>query len=342
MLKGRCQLISPLPPVAHCQKILNTLVASCPSLTEFLTCPYTVWQISSTSQRQSLLRSAYFFHCECDGCHRNPVAMFTSHPHPGSSNLQNVADTRSQVTEFGCLKSRCSGMLVAVVPPMQSQPQCYDWGGETMPQGCSSSSSLEVFLQCDRCGTRLSQRSANMLLKEDENDRRLWVDARLAVARCEDQVRREGGLGGKGKVVPSGEASPDMATVAKELITQRAHWRDRHLSLASMRRAIAHDAHARLLAMEGDFASAADACTRALQVLVRRFSPEDRELGVEYLKLAELCFNAGLVERCMTACQHARVSLDVCLAPNDEQIISLRNMQAACAAQLFQPSIVGR
>lgn len=270
--------------------------------------------------------------------------MGRSQAHPGSSNLRNVAEARSKTTEFGCLKSGCSGILVAVVPPVQSQPQCCHWGGETMPsaqvQGCPSSSSLEVFLQCDRCGARLSQCSANTLLKEDENDRRLWVDAMSAVARCEDQVRRKGGLGGT--VASSGEASTDTAPAAKELVVQRARWRDRRLSLTSMRRAIAHDAHARLLAMEGDFSSAADACTRALQVLARRFSPEDSELGVEYLKLAELCFNAGLVERCMTACQHARVSLDVCLASNDEQIIALRNMQAACAAQLFQSSIVGR
>lgn len=269
--------------------------------------------------------------------------MARSQARTGSSNLRNIAEGKSKVTEFGCQKSRCSGILVAVVPPVQSQPQCCDWGGEAMPQGCSSSSSREVFLQCDRCGACLSQRSANTLLKEDKNDRRLWADVMLAVARCEDQVRREGGLGGKRTVVPSGEeASADMATVAKELVVQRAHWRDRRLSLTSMRRAIAHDAHARLLAMEGDFSSAADACTRALQVLARRFSPEDRELGVEYLKLAELCFNAGLVERCMTACQDARISLDVCLASNDEKIIALRNMQAACAAQLFQPSIVGK
>ena len=185
-------------------------------------------------------------------------------------------------------------------------------------------------------------------MEEDKEDRRLWAEVLSVIARLEEQVRMEDGLGrmsGKERgetlktsstavVTSSEEIAAETATAAKGLIVQRARWRDHRLCPASMRRATAHDAHARLLAMEGDFSSAADACARALQVLTRRFAPEERELGIEYLKLAELCFNAGLVERCLVACQRARVSLDVCLASNDDQMLSLRNMQSFCAVQL--------
>ncbi|CAM9867592.1 unnamed protein product [Ectocarpus sp. 8 AP-2014] len=99
-----------------------------------------------------------------------------------------------------------------------------------------------------------------------------------------------------------------------------------------MRRAVAYDMHARVLASREDFPGAADACARAVGVLKRRFSPEDQELGIEFLKLAELCFNAGWTDKCTAACVKARESLGVCLQPGDEQLEALNTLQALCAA----------
>lgn len=204
-------------------------------------------------------------------------------------------------------------------------------------------------LWCDHCGTCVPPRSASTLLREDEDDRRLWDEAMTAIACLEAHAKEQGFSRGEQRgsknatrersrardapresyaVSPTGTVTASATTA---LVRQRARWRDLHLTPVAMRRAVAHDMHARLLATEGDFAGAADACARAVHVLAQRFSPEDQELGVEYLKLAELCFNARLTERCMEACRSARASLEVCLVPGEERLVALNNMQALCA-----------
>lgn len=132
----------------------------------------------------------------------------------------------------------------------------------------------------------------------------------------------------------SGDSAISVTTssLALGLVAERVRWRDARLSRLSMRKAVAHDMHARILATQEDFAGAADACARAVHVLVKRFSPGDLELGVEFLKLAELCFHAGWVDKCGAACKKARVSLEVCLQPGDEQLVTLDALQELCAA----------
>lgn len=237
-----------------------------------------------------------------------------------------------------------------------------------LPQGSPSSASYEVW--CDLCGTRVPHCSFNALLEEDLEDRRLWDEAMMAVAyseRCaveggdprrnrQDASSSSCGGGGSGagggrgsgsgsrgrngqpsrgcsptKVgVPSTGGVVTAVAAAAALVFERTRWRDRRLCSRSMRRAEAFDLYARLLALEEKFAGAADACTRAVHVLELRFAPEDPELGNEYLKLAELCLNAGWMERCAVACQKARVSLGVSLQPGDEKLEALDSMQTLC------------
>lgn len=216
-----------------------------------------------------------------------------------------------------------------------------------------------VVLWCDRCGSRVPPDLANALLKEDKEDRRLWEEAKAAMSRSEKGAGRSGG-GDDGalKSIPpprrsrpnTGERSCKSSTTeddsvnaapspgssassdALSLVVERIRWCDRYLTTTSMRRAVAHDRHARVLASREDFPGAADACARAVSVLKRRFSPEDQELGIEFLKLAELCFNAGWTDKCTAACVKARESLGVCLQPGDEQLEALNTLQALCAA----------
>ncbi|CAM9507598.1 unnamed protein product [Ectocarpus sp. 4 AP-2014] len=216
-----------------------------------------------------------------------------------------------------------------------------------------------VVLWCDRCGSRVPPDLTDALLKEDKEDRRLWEEAKAATSSSEKgAVRNGGGDDGELQSMPpprrsrpntrersckssttedrSVNAASSLGSFASSdalsLVVERIRWRDRYLTTTSMRRAVAHDMHARVLASREDFPGAADACARAVSVLKRRFSPEDQELGIEFLKLAELCFNAGWTDKCTAACVKARESLGVCLQPGDEQLKALNTLQALCAA----------
>lgn len=174
------------------------------------------------------------------------------------------------------------------------------------------------------------------LLAEDEEDRRLWDEVAVAVSHAEGGGEEDGqGRGRPSSGLPPRQPdsnAPSSATSwALGLVVGRIEWREARLCPLSMRRAVAHDMHARILATRGDFAGAADACARAVHVLVKRFAPEDQELGVEFLKLAELCFNAGWIDKCHAACRKARLSLEVCLQPGDEQLMALDTLQGLCA-----------
>lgn len=246
------------------------------------------------------------------------------------------------------MESGCRGTLLVGVSPLPST-LCRREGAE---DGAAARFSSRHELWCNRCGTHVPSRAVDALLKEDEEDRRLWDEAMLAVTYSEgEMIRNKGespgqqssntangsGSSTRGSSPKSTGASltpliGSPAATAAALVLERARWRDRRLSPLAMRRAVAHDMHARLLAEEQKFSVAADACARAIQVLEQVFAPEDQELGVEYLKLAELCFNAGLTARCVAACTNARVSLEVCLRPGDEQLVALNNMQALCVA----------
>lgn len=242
---------------------------------------------------------------------------------------------------------------------IESEPQA------PTPDSAGSAPRTESTLWCDRCGGLMPSRSIDELLKGDKEDHRRWEVVMAAVARieesqseCKDLPRSEqrdrpsmalatgittpGASEGRG--APSKETTPDPSSqnggmagaTAAALVFELAQWRDSHLSPRSMRRAVVHDMHARLLAIADNFSGAADACSRATSVLALRYAPEDLELGVEYLKLAELCFNAGLSQRCASACEKARQSLEVCLRPGDERLAALRSMQAWCEAHRTQ------
>lgn len=195
---------------------------------------------------------------------------------------------------------------------------------------------MELKLWCDCCGSSVPPDSVDALLVEDEEDRRLWEEATVAVSHAEEDKeeneRRRSRPSSRWSLQSDREAPGSATSLALGLVVERVKWRKARLCPLSMRRAVAHDTHARILATQGDFAGAADACARALHVLVKRFAPGDRELGVEFLKLAELCFNAGWIGKCNAACRKSRVSLEVCLQPGDEQLVVLDTLQGLCGA----------
>ena len=282
------------------------------------------------------------------------------HPPLRRDGDRAVAEASWKRTEFGCStttsgRGRCPGTLllgVPLAPSSSSRLACKEehCDGEDSSTGRGLSAVAETSvaaplspdegtklkLWCDCCGSRVPPDAVGALLAEDEEDRRLWNEAMAAVSRAEE---REGGDEQRGSrpsarlPAKSDRDVPRPATLssALDLIVERIQWREARLCPPAMRRAVAHDMHARILATLGDFAGAADACARALHVLVKRFAPEDQELGVEFLKLAELCFNAGWIDKCNAACRKARLSLEVSLQPGDEQLVALDNLQGLCA-----------
>lgn len=315
-------------------------------------------QVSSTPERQAYLRQAYFFLCECEACDR-PAARTITAPasRPGSDEDGNdqlaalgrdsgraAAEASWERTEFNCCKREgygcCPGTLLLGVPLSDDAA-----GGRSLPGSePSASSSLspggekKLELWCDYCGSRVPPDAVGALLAEDEKDRRLWNEAMAAVSDAEegkegDRHRRS--RPSSGSPPRSDRDAPSSATsLALGLVVERIEWREARLCALSMKRAVAHDVHARILATQGDFAGGADACARAVHVLVKRFAPEDQELGVEFLKLAELCFNAGWIDKCNAACRKARLSLEVFLQPGDEKLVALDTLQGLCAAAL--------
>lgn len=320
--------------------------------------------MSSASERQAYLRRAYFFQCECAACRAPPTTAAITPPDRADDSeddaerqsslddrRRDAAAASSKRTDFACVKAesdRCPGTLLVGVPPLPSDA--------ASPSSTTSIGKGEVGLWCDHCGNHVPFGAANDLLKEDVEDRRLWDEGMEAVSllekreECNGLDRGGGGSRPPSRSTPSGESTPEgtsqkvpssagssdaggagAATASTlRLVVERVKWRDARLSPLSMRRAAAHDMHARILAGQKDFAGAADACARALAVLVKRFAPEDQELGVEFLKLAELCFNAGWMDKCYRACRKARLSLGV-LAAEDEQLVALDRLQALCA-----------
>lgn len=313
----------------------------------------TFQQVASSLERQALLQKGYFFLCKCPAC---SPELATSHQSNERASPLEEAAARSEMTDFACMEDGCSGTLLMGEPPRPQKAlrhgQVHEKiGAPTAAAVAPGSSSSKNAVWCGRCGTVVSPAGRDRLIGENEKDRRLWEEAMAAVAYAErvqalgaGSRHRQPGIGsgssssgskpspGRVSSESSAEAVVTAAAVAAALVRKRASWRDRRLSSRSSRRATAHDTHAKLLAMDDNFAGAAEACTRSVQVLENNYAPEDQELGFEYLKLAELCLNADLVERCMTACQKARVSLEVCLAPNDEMLRALNNMQAMCSA----------
>lgn len=196
---------------------------------------------------------------------------------------------------------------------------------------------MELELWCDCCGSSVPPDTAEALLAEGQEDHRLWDEAMEALSRAEDgkeedDERRRSRPSSRVPPQSNRDAPGSATSLVLGLVAERIEWREARLCPLSMRRAVAHDMHARILAARGDFAGAADACARAVHVLVKRFAPEDQELGVEFLKLAELCFNAGWIDKCNAACRKARMSLEVCLQPGDEQLVALDTLQGLCTA----------
>lgn len=307
--------------------------------------------MASSLERRALLQKGYFFLCKCPAC--SPEMTTFHHSNERTSALEEAA-ARSEMTDFACMEDGCSGTLHEGVPPPPPKTlrrgQVHEKIGTPAAAAVAPGPSLSKHaVWCGRCGTLVSPAARNRLLEENEEDRRLWEEAVAAVAYAERvKVLQTGSRhrqhisgssissGSKpspGRVSSESPAGVVMAAaaVAAALVRKRASWRDRRLSSRSRRRATAHDTHAKILAMDGDFAGAAEACTRAVQVLANNYALEDLELGLEYLKLAELCLNADWIERCMVACQKARVSLEVCCAPNDEDLRALNSMQATCS-----------
>lgn len=301
-----------------------------------------------------MLQKGYFFLCECPAC---SPKMATYKSNERTSPLQEAA-ARSELTEFVCIEDGCPGTLLVGVPPPPQKTLRHGEVHEKIDAPIAAAdapdpSSSKNAMWCDRCGTLVPSAARDRLLEENQEDHRLWEEAVAAVAYAEDQKALEGESrfhqpkisSSSGSSSSNSKPSPERvssetsteeavtaAAMAAALVRKRASWRDCRLSSRSKRRATAHDAHAKILAMENNFSGAAEACTRATQVLANIFAPEDRELGFEYLKLAELCLNADLAERCMAACQKARVSLQICLTPDDEPLRALNNMQAMCSA----------
>eukprot|EP00752_Nemacystus_decipiens_P011045 g9813.t1 len=328
-------------------------------------------KISSTRERQAFLRQAYCFQCECEACRRPAArTTIASASRPGTSEAGNeqhpslgrdrggaAAEASWKRTEFACCRAAgrgcCPGTLLLGVPRAPPPLSSLARRGEGCDgDDCSARRDLPVAeasvapssspgggtkleLWCDRCGGCLQPDVVDALLAEDGEDHRLWDEAMAAVSHAglgDEGDGQGGGLTSSGLPLQPGHDVPSSATsLALGLVVERIEWREARLCPLSMRRAIAHDVHARILATRGDFAGAADACARAVHVLVKRFAPEDQELGVEFLKLAELCFNAGWIDKCNAACRKARLSLEVCLQPGDEQLVALDTLQGFCA-----------
>lgn len=359
------------------EKIPKTLLAGLPSTNNLFCCR----QVSSIFERRRNLQDAYFFTCKCAAC--NPVQQQATSQRDGVDlSLPDEATVaRSKVTDFVCMEGGCSGALLVGEPPRPPLPQKIrrsnrntrnlrheeDGIGEgpnksrvltSSPASSSSfavatalpsSSTGRIGMWCDRCGICVAPRKANVMLKEDGEDRRLWAEAMNAVAESENRQttttavgsgvsssRSRGSRGGGRRDTPTSGSSMPSPPPPAELVLRRARWRDRRLSPLAMRRAVAHDMMARLLAGAEDFAGAAGHCELAIQVLERRYVPEDRALGAEFLKLAELWFNAGVADRCIAACKRARVSLEVCLGSGDEQLLALNSMQGICASRMIR------
>lgn len=220
-------------------------------------------------------------------------------------------------TEIICTDQDCPGALLLRLPPASSALLATAGTRPYAPGWCKS------------CGKEVSPSELNALLAEEDEDRHRWIEALELFHRSESESEKEAD-----HPRHHGE-SPDngVSTAAKEaaaLVIQCLNWRDRRLIPNSMRIAEAHDLMTRLLVVEQDYTRAAKHCGLAVAVLERRFSIEDRELGMELAKLAHICFNAGMASPCIDACQRARVSLRVYWKEDDEQLVELDKMESYC------------
>lgn len=252
-------------------------------------------QVSSTAQRRQFLRDAYFFRCDCSACHPRRHG-FCNDEAAGRNH-----DTLVEKTDFACIVEGCSGSLLYTPKPTSDDTPA------TVRQ-------TRTYVWCSSCKKPISPVDFFALLSEAEEDARRWKKACDIApdggSLCDDHQRRTS-KGGN----------------AADLVLQCVHWRDRRLNQDAMQRAEGHDLMARLLVNKGEFRDAAKHCELSLQVLERRFAPEDQELGLELSKLANLCFQAGLMDQCVEACRKARISLQLCLPEGDEQLVALDVME---------------
>ncbi|KDO28341.1 hypothetical protein SPRG_06580 [Saprolegnia parasitica CBS 223.65] len=91
------------------------------------------------------------------------------------------------------------------------------------------------------------------------------------------------------------------------------------------------DLRAQLLAMHGAFAAASDACLAAIAVLETHYDPLDAELGHEYLKAAQLLFNAARWPSCRMYLARAKASLTLHLPATDALHAEMTEMQSYVA-----------
>lgn len=281
-------------------------------------------QIPSNFQRRRSLQEAYFFRCNCTACHtrqHSPAGVDNGRRESG-----NDTPLSERNTQLACTKDDCFGALILHLPPPSASSVA------TAP-----AASLCARVSCDRCGTDVATRDFNMLLKEGEEDQTRWKQALVLAHRFENEAKKDNDgpqrRDGKQVNAPKAPIATVANTAAKEaaaLVLRCTSWRDCRLVATSMRRAEAHDLMTRLLFVEHDFVGAAKHCGLAVAVLERRFAPEDPELGTELAKLAQVCFRAGLADRCISACQRARISLRVCRRRGDELLTELDMMESYC------------
>ncbi|EQC26405.1 hypothetical protein SDRG_15750 [Saprolegnia diclina VS20] len=101
-----------------------------------------------------------------------------------------------------------------------------------------------------------------------------------------------------------------------------------HLAIAE-----ALDLRAQLWAVQGDFAAASDACVQAIALLEAHYDPLDAELGHEYLKAAQLLFNAERWPSCRVYLGRAKRSLALHLPATDALFREMAEMHAYVASR---------
>lgn len=266
-------------------------------------------------------------------------------------------------TEFACTRAGCAGTLVVGFPQKiqtdirRPDPVAFSDKGASLeyhgakedPErapfataAATTTPAPSVRVWCNRCNMCLSPRASDALLAEAAEDRHRWNEA-MSLAfpgDADGHLQQQNGSSTSSRPPLRSRPPPVAATTtpgsqtaknaAAALVLQCTRWRDRRLSPDSMGRAEAHDLMTRLLVLEHDFGRAANHCGLSVQVLERVFAPEDRELGMELSKLAQLCFQAELTDQCIDACRRARISLQVCLRAGDEQLVELDMMEAYC------------
>lgn len=95
-------------------------------------------------------------------------------------------------------------------------------------------------------------------------------------------------------------------------------------------RAQRHDEMARELCEGGDFTGAAQATSRALELLRRVFAPGSSQLAHEEAKLAELYFNIRPDARAAAALRKAAAAMAACYGEDHDEVRDLCRLSALC------------